>query len=590
MRIIVKALCYLMLLFSVSASALDVFNVNNEPLPANQAYQFSATRNGDTITAHWSMAPGYYLYQDRFCFIVNGQRLNGVNLPPAESHTDDVLGEFKAYANQVDIAIPLPAKYAEKPVTLQVCYQGCSSNHFCYPPAAQEVTLAPNTDLALPGQSIPVPDKVAVNEQDKLTLLLNHHSLWVALISFFGIGLLLAFTPCVLPMVPILSSLIIGQQHISTARAFWISTTYVLGMAVTYAIIGIIAGVAGANLQAILQTPIAISIISLLFIALALSLFGFYDIHLPHWLETRVTHISNHQKSGSFIGAAIMGCLATLIVSPCVSPALIGAVTYIAQTGDSILGGLALFIMALGMGIPLILVGTFGGRILPHAGHWMDIIKQVFGVLMLMVAILLLSRILPDRITILMWAALLIISSIYLGLLQPALTGWAKFWKGVGLFFAICGGILLLSAAQGSSNLLQPLSLSSNAKANSSPFTLVVNSQALNNLLANASKQHKITMIDFYAKWCLSCKEMDLHTFSNPSVQTAMAPLQLVRVDITNATPDIKALMQKYDVIAPPTVIFLDENGQEIANSRVVGTVGPDKFLQQVNAVQSAIQ
>lgn len=587
MRNIAKLLFCFMLFFSASASAVDIFHVNNDPLPADQAYQFSATRNGDTMIAHWTMAPGYYLYQDRFCFIVNGQRLSGVALPPAETHTDDVLGQFKAYANQVDIQIPIPSKYSEKPVTLQVCYQGCSSNHFCYPPSAQEVTLSPNTNLALPGQAIPVPQKIAVTEQDKLASLLNHHNLWIALLSFFGIGLLLAFTPCVLPMIPILSSLIIGQQHISTARAFWISTTYVLGMAITYAIIGIIAGVAGANLQTILQTPVAISIISLLFIALALSLFGFYELHLPHWLQTRVTHISNQQKSGSFIGAAIMGCLATLIVSPCVSPALIGAVTYIAQTGDSFLGGLALFIMALGMGIPLILVGTFGGRILPHAGHWMDIIKQVFGVLMLMVAILLLSRILPDRITILLWASLLVISSIYLGLLQPALTGWEKFWKGVGLLFAISGGILLLSAAQGSSNILQPLTPWNDAKASTSQFTIVTDPPALNNLLVTAEKKHQITMIDFYAKWCLSCKEMDTHTFSNPAVKTALLPMQLVRVDMTDATPAIKALMQKYNVIAPPTIIFIDENGQEMTDNRIVGLLGPDKFLQQVNSVKS---
>ncbi|MFN7098323.1 MAG: thioredoxin fold domain-containing protein, partial [Gammaproteobacteria bacterium] len=247
------------------------------------------------------------------------------------------------------------------------------------------------------------------------------------------------------------------------------------------------------------------------------------------------------------------------------------------------LGGLALFIMALGMGIPLILVGMFGGRVLPHAGHWMDIIKQVFGVLMLMLAILLLSRILPDRISILLWAALLIISSIYLGLLQPALSGWEKFWKGMGLLFAICGGILLLSAAQGNNNIMQPLAPWHEANASTAQFNVVTTPQALDNLLADAQEQHKIVLLDFYAKWCLSCKEMDARTFSNPAVKEALSSMQLVRVDITDPTPDVKTLMQKYNVIAPPTMIFIDRNGQEIVNSRIVGALGPDQFLQRVN-------
>ncbi|MBY0545455.1 MAG: protein-disulfide reductase DsbD [Gammaproteobacteria bacterium] len=577
--------------FSMSASAVDLFNVDNNPLPLAQAYQFSAVRDANTVNAHWQMAPGYYLYQDRFCFIVNGQRITGIKLPPAQTFTDDILGRFNAYANQLNITIPIPPQYANQTVNLNVCYQGCSSKHFCYPPVTKALVLPAllgrHATTVAPKPASPV----AQNEQDKLSSLLSGHNIGWALLSFFGLGLLLAFTPCILPMIPILSSLIIGHEGISTARAAWISLTYVLSMALTYAVIGLIAGFVGANLQALLQTPLAIAISSLLFVLLALSLFGFYEIRLPRRLQERLTDLSNHQKSGHFVGAAVMGCLATLIVSPCVSPALIAAVGYITQTGNGLLGGLALFTMALGMGIPLFLVGTFGGRILPRTGHWMETIKQILGVFLLAIAIALLNRILPGRVSLLLWAVLLIISSIYLGLLQPAVTGWAKFWRGLGLVFAMLGAILLLGAAQGNTSLWQPLTPWTNANAapenNSSEFSVVTTRQGLNSLLAHARQNHKITVIDFYARWCLACQEMDIRTFNKTNVKTTLLPFERVRVDMTKNTPEMKALLKEYNVIAPPTIIFINPQGQEMTESRIVGAVGATTFLQHLNMLHS---
>ncbi|NNM58378.1 MAG: protein-disulfide reductase DsbD [Legionellales bacterium] len=574
--------------FSCSVSAANIFELNDNPLPVDQAYHFSATRHDNVIDAHWQMAKGYYLYQTHFCFVLNDQTIKSVPLPPAERLQDEVLGTFNVYSNQLNIQIPVPSQYAEQSVQFGVCYQGCSSGHFCYPPVKQTLVLPPNTSQAVTGQSQTVSSQPPlVPEQDHLTALLVKGSIWLGLLSFFGLGLLLSFTPCVLPMIPILSGLIIGHEGISTVRAAWISLTYVLSMALTYALIGIVAGLAGANLQTLLQTPIAIVLMCLLFVLLALSLFGCYEIHLPQALQQRLTSISNHQKTGSFIGAALMGCLATLIVSPCVSPALIAAVTYIAETGKVVMGGLALFVMALGMGVPLLLVGTFGGRMLPRTGHWMETIKQVIGVFMLMVALILLDRIVPQRLYLVLWASLLIICSIYLGLLQAALTGWSKLWKGIGLLFAIMGTILLVGAAEGNGSIFQPLTpTNAQAKTTSAEFAIVNTNNALENLLEEAKKSHKITVLDFYAKWCLSCKEMDMRTFRNPKVRQAMQGMQRVQVDMTTDTPDIKAIKKQYQVVAPPTVIFLDANGQEIPNTRIVGAVSAKAFLERVEGIK----
>jgi thiol:disulfide interchange protein DsbD len=571
------------------AHAAELFtSTSNSPLPAADAYQFSASRQGDVITAHWTMAPGYFLYKDRFCFQVQNQRLHNVKLPAAIPRQDELLGNFEVYANQLNLQIPIQQADSNKPIHLLVCYQGCTENHFCYPPMMQEVTLPPGQISPIAGT--PVTHTTAnslSNEQDTLATKLATQHLWLNLLTFFGIGLLLSLTPCVLPMLPILTGLIVGHQQMNSGKAFGISLSYVIAMAITYAIIGLIAGLAGNSIQAALQTPWAIGGLSIVFVALALSLFGFYDIRLPASLQQRLTQVSNHQRSGSYLGAMAMGCLATLILSPCVTPALIGTITYIAQTGNSLTGALILFVMALGMGTPLILVGTFGGHFLPRAGNWTIVIKNLFGVLMLAAAILLLQRLLPGRITLALWGVLLLISSVYLGILQSAVTGWAKFWKGCGLVLALWGALLLIGAAQGHSNPLQPLTpWGSPQAANSLPFIIVNTPAELDAALTQAQAQHQPVMLDFYADWCIACKEMDHTTFQNPAVISALKPWVLLRINMTTNTPAIATIKQRYNIIAPPALIFINAQGQEIANSRLVGAVNPTAFLTHLQQVQ----
>lgn len=592
-----KSLLLLTLTLWLNIAHADLFNLNNDnsPLPAAEAFKFSATRTDHEVIAHWEIAPGYYLYKSHFVFTLQNHALENVILPQAIEHKDEVLGTFEAYANAVDVHLPVPTADANKPVQLDVNYQGCSENHFCYPPIRETVYVLPNTSTPImgtvdndrPAVSPVLPTKAA--EETSLPPSLGEHGLWLNLLSFFGIGVLLAFTPCILPMIPILSGIIVGHSKISTRKALWVSVIYVLSMSLTYAMVGIIAGFAGENLQTAMQSPWSIIGVSILFVALALSLFGFYEIRMPNWLENRVFRLSNNQKSGSYLGAAIMGCLASLIISPCVTPPLIGAITYIAQTGNSIEGGLALFVMSLGMGLPLILVSVFGAHWLPRAGAWTVVVKAVFGVIMLMMAIFLLGRILPGRITMILWATLLIISSIYLGVLQPALNGWHKFWKGFGLVFAICGTILLIGAAQGNSNPLQPLSQLDQAQA--APATLsfkpVEEMSEITIALNNAKARNQITMLDFYAKWCLSCKEMDLRTFNNAQVVAALEPVKLLRADITDNSSATKALKRQFNVIAPPTLIFFNTSGQEIPNSRIVGDVGPEALLTHIARLTS---
>jgi thiol:disulfide interchange protein DsbD len=573
----------------------DLFNVTdtNSPLPAANAFKFSATRTDHDIITHWDIAPGYYLYKDRFSFLLQNQPVKQINLPPALKHEDAVLGTFEAYADTVEIRLPVPLTERDKPIQLDVNYQGCSDNHFCYPPIHETVYVLPNTTTPIRGtvdsdQSVTTePPSTETNVVTSTTPVpsLGTHSLWLNLLSFFGIGVLLAFTPCILPMIPILSGIIVGHNKISTRKALWVSSIYVLSMSLTYALVGVIAGFAGESLQTAMQSPWAIISVSVLFVALAMSLFGFYEIRMPDWIENRVFRLSNNQKSGSYLGAAIMGCLASLIISPCVTPPLIGAITYITQTGDSLTGGLALFVMSLGMGLPLVLVSVFGAHWLPRAGEWTVIVKAVFGVIMLMMTIYLLGRILPGRVTMVLWAALFIISSIYLGVLQPAMHGWGKFWKGLGLMFAICGTILIIGAAQGNSNPLQPLSHWGEAQASpavSLAFKPVGDVSAVATALNQAKASNQITLLDFYAKWCLACDAMDYRTFSNPQVMRTLESMTLLRADITKNTPATKALKQQFNVIAPPMLIFFDKNGHEIPNSRIIGEVEPAVLLAHI--------
>ena len=427
-----------------------------------------------------------------------------------------------------------------------------------------------------------------LNEADQVTALLQQDNLLWVLASFFGFGLLLSLTPCVFPMIPILSGIIVGQkQTVSTRRAVLMSVVFVLATSVTYAGAGVLAGYFGENLQALLQTPSVLIAFSLIFVALAFSMFGYYDIQLPASLQSKITHISNQQPGGSLIGVIIMGFLSALIVGPCVAPPLAGALIYIGQTGDALLGGLSLFVMSLGMGVPLLAVGA-GVSKLPKAGAWMDNIKAFFGVLMLAVAIWLLDRIITDLTSLILWALLFTIAPIAMGALEQAKTPWQRIFKAIGLIALGYGVLLFALVARGGGDMLAPLAgwgyNSTPAASESVAFRPVRSNSELDSILAQAQQNQQLVMVDFYADWCISCKELERFVFSDADVVSAMRPMLALKADVTENNAEDKALMAHFDIIGPPAILFF-KNGVEVRAKRIIGEINARDFLAHLRSL-----
>lgn len=570
-----------------------------KPLPADQAFQFFGfMKDHQTLVLEWHIAPQYYLYQDRFSYQVNPQgpiTLQPFTWPIAATKHNELLGKYHVYQNQVILEIPLsnPQQIAQFDVT--VGYQGCAESGFCYPPESKHLHFDLHQPLGTKVNPEPVATKANIQQpiatHDKIAQLLFSKNIGLIIVSFLGFGVLLSFTPCVLPMIPILSGLIIGRQRAMTSRkAFLLSCTYVLSMAITYAILGVIAGSAGYSLQAILQKPWVIATFSGIFVLLALSLFDLYQLKLPSRWEQRLSNLSNHQTTGTYGGAIVMGVLATLIVSPCVTAPLVGVLTYIANTANSILGGLALFMLGLGMGIPLILIAISESRLLPKTGPWMNIIKAFFGVLLLATAIHMLSRILPSSLVLSLWAVLLIISAVYLGLFKPYQPGWQQFWQGLGLVAAIYGILLMIGAALGNSDPWQPLKPSKTSiytentalSQDSLGFKLIKNTQDFEAALLYGSKQRQITLLEFYADWCTSCKSMDRRIFQDTEVIHQLRSFNVLRADLTTHSPAMQQLQTRFAIVAPPALLFFDQYGQELTHARVVGEIHKQAFLAQL--------
>jgi thiol:disulfide interchange protein DsbD len=431
-----------------------------------------------------------------------------------------------------------------------------------------------------------------VSVPDRVTRLLKGQNIFFIIFGFFGMGLLLAFTPCMLPMLPILASIIVGEgKKITLYRAFTLSLTYVLAMATTYAIAGVIAAILGSYLQAYLQSPLILSLFSLVFVLLALSLFGFYDLSLPRPLHLYITKASNWYANETYIGVAMMGFLATLIASPCVTAPLAGVLGYISQTGDATFGGLALFMLGTGMGAPLIIVGTIGGKFLPKSGPWLNGVKAFFGLILLGVAIWLLDRILPSLVIMLLCSMLAMFTAVYMGAFdRTPVSRIGKFWKGLSLIILAYGFALTIGGFMGNTDPLKPLQIrkSENSSPNNHQFQPVKNLAELQGILKRSRYEQRITLLDFYADWCISCKRIETHVFGNKEVQSALTPIVLLRADITNNTTADLELTKYFNVIAPPTILFFDKNGKEIA-FRIVGEVDAKEFLnglQQVLAYQ----
>ena len=575
-------------------------------LKPDQAFIFTAeVRDPATVVARWVIADGYYLYQDKFSFKFKDDAPVAIGepvFPKGKYKEDEYFGRMEVYYRQVEVVLPLQRQADGRlPVVLEVRYQGCAEKGFCYPPMKQSIELvipgsgglmpaAVTTGAAGPGAGLP--------EQDRIARSLATDSLWLSLLGFFGFGLLLAFTPCVLPMLPILSSIIIGQGgRVSTRRAFLLSSSYVMAMALTYTAAGVTAALFGSNLQIMFQNPWVLGGFSALFVLLALSMFGLYQIQMPAALQTRLAAISQRQAGGTYVGAGVMGLLSALIVGPCVAAPLAGILIYIGMTGDAWLGGLSLFALSMGMGVPLVLFGTSAGKLLPRVGPWMEIIKNVFGVMLLAVAIWLLERIIPAPLTLLLWAALLIIIAVYMGAfdrLDREASRWRRLWKGSGLVMSVYGVILIVGAASGGDDVLQPLQglrlAGSGATGNvleSRPapeFKQVKGLEGVRREVMAAAARNQPVMVDFYADWCIDCKRMEKRTFSDPRVRESLDRMVLLQADVTDNDPADQALLRQYGLFGPPAILFFDSQGNELRQFRLVGFLDPEAFSGHARA------
>jgi len=489
---------------------------------------------------------------------------------------------------------------------LLASYQGCSEKGICYPPVQKTLTLTLPTAATAPAeaaqQSVSAPvveaaapikavDAQGSSESSRIGTLFKGGSFWLIMVSFFGFGLLLALTPCVFPMIPILSGIIVGQGHALTkSRAFGLSLAYVLGMALTYAAVGVAAGMSGTLLSSALQNPWVLGGFALIFVALAFSMFGFYELQMPSFIQSRFTEASNRVGGGRTTGAFTMGALSAVIVGPCVAAPLAGALLYISQTHDMVLGGSALFSLALGMGAPLLLVGISAGALLPKAGGWMEAVKSFFGVLLLGMAIWLISPAISPAVHMLLWAGLLIVSAIYLHAIDPLphpVRGFAKFWKGVGVVALIIGVALLVGVLSGNRDMLQPLAgLRTEAKAAGTDVLKFERVKSVAELESRLKQtKGKIVMLDFFADWCVSCKEFERFTFGDAKVREKLRNTVLLQVDVTANSEDDKALLKKFGLFGPPGIIFFDKSGKELSDTRVVGYEPPEKFINTLDAV-----
>lgn len=592
----------LALLFCAGAQA---FSLNNEDelLDAEVAFAISGTSKGNSIFVHYNIAEGYYLYRHTFKFspVTEGVTFGEPVIPPGEKHVDDYFGEVETYRKSLSIEIPFAYNGHAPPdiLELQAISRGCADIGVCYPPLAQTIAVGIDPAAvtgALPEQAASVAPPVA--EQDRIAATLMQGASLLTLLTFFGFGLLLAFTPCVFPMIPILSGIIIGQgKTVTTRRAFVLSVVYVLAMALTYTVAGVLVGLSGENVQALFQNPWILGLFAAVFVLLSLAMFGFYELQMPSAVQSRLTSLSNSQQGGNLAGVAVMGFLSALIVGPCVTAPLIGALIYIAQTGDAVLGGAALFTLSLGMGVPLIVIGTSTGKWMPKAGPWMSAIKSLFGVLLLAVAVWLLSRVLPAAISMMLYAALAIGSAIYMGAFEPikeSHSGWHKLWKALGLILFIYGAALIIGALGGSQSLLQPLKGIIGAAKNPGveqhlAFRPIKGVSGLQQALSEAKLNRQPVMLDFYADWCVSCKEMEAFTFPDPAVREALASFMLIQADVTANDADDKALLKQLGLFGPPAIIFYDLESEEISGHRVVGYMKAEDFLGHLKQVKQAI-
>ncbi len=607
MKKLLKSFFSLLLLLAVSLplwaaegfNLLDSLGGEDDILDPDDAFQISYDSQPGQFKVNWIIADGHYMYRDKVQILVNDPAVipKPLVMSAGEAKDDPVFNKtLYVFHNFADAALPYQyTDNGDKEVTFKVKYQGCSEiSGICYPPQTKQFTVRVSPISAAQAAAIESSSATTsepVSEQDEIANALRSGNIWFTLIVFFGAGLLLAFTPCVFPMVPILSGIIVGQgEDISTRKAFYLSLIYVLAMALTYTVVGILVGLSGENIQAWFQNPWIIGSFAAIFVALSFSMFGFYELQMPASIQGKLANISNSQQGGNIVGVAIMGFLSALIVGPCVTAPLVGALIYIAETGDAILGGMALFSLSMGMGAPLLLIGASAGKFLPKAGAWMNAVKAVFGVLLLGLAIWLLERVAPAAATMALWAALIIVSAIYMGAIDSITegsSGWKKLWKGLGVLLLIYGIIILIGLASGNRNVFQPLkglaSLSGTTVAvEHLNFKQIKGVDGLNAELNKARAAGKTVMLDFYADWCVSCKEMEALTFADPAVQKALDGVVLLQADVTPNDDKDTELYKHFGIIGPPSIMFFGADGKERRNYRIVGYMPAEQFSQHI--------
>jgi thiol:disulfide interchange protein DsbD len=568
----------------------------SEFVPVDEAFKpILIPVDGNTVEVTFQITPGYYLYKDKISVsaVSENVQLGKLELPKGKMKFDEFFGESEVYFDDVFAVLPLARATPDAmDLELEVNFQGCAEGGLCYPPTTRLVsTILPEatavTDLAsLPARNEPV------SEQGKLAQVITNSSIWVTISVFFVAGLGLALTPCVLPMVPIVSGIIAGEgENVSSSRGFFLAFVYVMGMALVYTAAGVVAAAAGLQLQAMFNQPWVLVLFSGLFVLLAFGMFGAFELQMPSAVQSRLAAVSGNQKSGTAVGAFVMGALSALVVTACVAPALIAALTVMAQSGDMIRGGTALFAMSLGMGAPLLAVGAAQGKLLPKAGAWMVAVKGAFGFMFLGLAIWMLSRMLPGGVTLAMWAALVFMAGVFMGGLTTLSSDSSiaqKLGKGFGLLAILYGLLLFLGSLTGGSNPLKPLATVSFgggvmvAEDKHLEFQRIKTVDDLDREIAAASAAGKTAMLDFYADWCVSCIEMEEYTFTDAGVQEALSNTVTLQADVTANDEADQELLQRFGVFGPPTIIFFGTDGQQRHGYEVVGYMKAEAFTEHL--------
>jgi thioredoxin:protein disulfide reductase len=583
---ILKFLFCLVFWFAGQVFAVDSANL----LPPDQAFQFtSKVKKADRLLLSWDIANGYYLYRHKVKVVslTPGIKVGEQSFPASHTKHDKFFGDVEIYRDHLEVEVSLERQDPKlNKLMLAVTFQGCADVGVCYMPIQKTISLdLSDESFNWWGGTTSTPDKATpfISEQNRIAASLKNGSVWFIVLSFLGFGILLAFTPCIFPMLPILSGIVVGQgSSLNTRRAFWLSLSYVLASALTYTVFGVLAGLFGSNLQVLFQEPWVIMAFSGVFVLLALSMFGGFLVQIPSLIQTKVIAISSKQQGGKLLGAVIMGIFSALAIGPCVTAPLTGALIYIGQTGDAYLGGMALFALGVGMGIPLIIFGTYAGKLMPKAGAWMAITKTIFGIGLLAVAVWLLSRIISPTATLTLWSLLVIFPII--------LMIWKKRWKGAGLLAGVYGILLWVGISTNQPDALRPL-LCNVAVACEEQLSLTLKFKTISTVaelqqnLADAHTNKQWVMLDFYAEWCASCQELALNTFADPKVRAALSQVVLVQADVTKNSPTDQALLRQFNLIGPPAILFFGPDQQERNAYRVVGYLKADKFLNIIRQV-----